>query len=180
MHNASMRINCKYGSAVTLAAILVLFGCSSSQIVSNLQLVVDGVSAALPAIASATGLPASTVASVETYLSQVNTAAESAATILASTATAQQKAAQIAAAFAGIVQPDLPPSAQAIAGLVQTIVQDISKFLISVGAPLPGAMSPASVPSNAKLSAADLSKLTTIHSKIAENGVKLARMKGSR
>lgn len=119
-------------TAIVLAALLILSACSTSQVIANLQIALDAVAAGLPILSGLTNVPPEVVAQVETYVGATNQALGQASTILAGTGTDAQKAAQIAAAFAGIAAPIVPPQYAAIANLVKTVAQDVAAFLASV------------------------------------------------
>jgi hypothetical protein len=120
--------------AFVLAALLILSACSPSQTIGNLQIALDAISAALPIVSGLTGIPQPLVTTVETYITATNQALGQSSTILAGSGTDAQKAAQIAAAFAGIAAPIVPGQFSAIASLVQTIAGDVASFLGSVPA----------------------------------------------
>jgi hypothetical protein len=119
---------------VSLAVLLILAlsNCGASTVINNLQLALDAVTAALPVIASITGVPPATVAQVTKYLDDVNTALGQASMILSATATDAEKAAKITQIFTAIVKPDVPAQYQPIVGLVGTIAQDVAQFLSSL------------------------------------------------
>jgi len=118
--------------AVLMATIMVLTGCSTAQVIANLQIALDAVTVALPILASVTGVPADTVTTVDAYVTATNTALGQASTILAGAGTDAEKAAQITAAFAAIAKPVVPSQYAAIAQLVETLASDVATFLASV------------------------------------------------
>jgi hypothetical protein len=118
--------------AFTLAFLLILSACSTSQTITNLQIALDAISAGLPILSGLTGVPPATVTQVETYLTATNQALGQASTILAGPGTDAQKAAQITAAFASIAQPVVPAQYAAIVALVATVAGDVANFLGSV------------------------------------------------
>lgn len=135
---------------------LGLAGCTSSEVITDLQLAVDAVSVALPLIAPAAGLPATLVAAIDTYLGATSQAISQASTILAGADTDAQKAVAIAAAFAGIaaplVCPDQAPGAPpckwaGLAAAIQAVAADVAKFLATepVAASLAKTASPSHV-----------------------------------
>jgi hypothetical protein len=132
-------IHTRKPAAVLLAALLVLSACSPSQTITNLQIALDAISAALPILAGITGVPLPLVTTVETYLTATNSALGQASTIEAGPGTDAEKAVQIAAAFAGIAKPLVPGEFSIIAGLVQTIAGGVESYLASI----PGASAPA-------------------------------------
>lgn len=171
-------------AALLLATLLILSGCSTSQVINNLQTALDAISAGLPILAGITGVPPATVTQVETYLTATNQALGQASTILAGSGTDAQKAAQIAAAFAGIAAPVIPSQYAAIASLIGTVAQDVAAFLASV----PGAAAPAAggVAHSSALASGQTTKWTqhdyTVLARCTSvansNALKLQQMKG--
>ena len=88
--------------AAVLIILTLLSACTSSQIVTNLEIALDAISAGLPILGTVSGVPADVVTSAETYLTAANSALGQASTILAGGGTAAEKSALIIAAFAGI------------------------------------------------------------------------------
>lgn len=163
-------------------------GCSTSTVVGNLQLAVDALSAALPLIAPA-GLPPALLAEIQAGLSDTGKAISAASGILANaTTTDAEKAAAIAAAFAGIVEQDqyivaaIPAQYRGIANAVTQIAEMVAQFLSSVpGKPVPAPtaisahVSVAPVKSTrTKFSHHDLTQLAGINAKAAAAVSKLA------
>jgi hypothetical protein len=161
--------------ALMLALCLILSGCTTSQVVNNLQVALDAITVALPILGSVVAVPAPLIALVENYATQANTALGEASTILAGAGTDAEKAALIAAAFAKLGVPDVPAQFAAIANLVSTIAGDIAQFLGS----LPGKLAVARgvTPHTTVFSAADLRKLGHAHGTANENAVKLAALR---
>jgi hypothetical protein len=122
----------KPSAALAAILILCLVACTTSQVITNLQIALDAVTAALPILASVTGVPAGTVMQVETYVTATNAALGEASTILAGSGTTAEKAAQIAAAFATIAAPVVPAQFDSLAALVATLAGDVAAFLASV------------------------------------------------
>lgn len=120
----------QFAAAVLVAVAAGAFlGCGTSQVIGNLELAVDAVSVALPLIGPAAGLPADLQAQIQQYLAATNTAIGQASVILSSPASDAAKAAEIAAAFAGVAVPAVPAKYQGIASAVQQVAVLVSKFL---------------------------------------------------
>jgi hypothetical protein len=118
---------------IALAALycISLVGCSESQVVLTLGLVVDASEAAVAALGST--IPAPVASMIQAYLTDVGTAVNKAAPILASTETPAQKAVDVANVFAGVVAPALPAGTpQAIVLAVQAVTAAVSRFLATL------------------------------------------------
>ena len=124
---------------VILALCLILSGCSTTAI-DILNLAVGALEVALPLIGPAAGIDPGTLAAVSGYLGGVSQAITEASSILAGTGTDAQKAAAIAAAFAGIAKPLVPPQYSALAAAVEQVAQYVAQFLTKAAA---GSASPA-------------------------------------
>lgn len=152
-----------------LAVILILVGCTSSQIVNTLEDVVTAAEVAVPVIGGASGVPASTISQIVTYLQAVSMATSQAATILSGAGSSAEKSAQIIAAFAGVASGLNLPAGTAgdvvavVSAVSQAVVRFLSNFPTSPAAPVPTIKISAAdqiTLSNLKLrSDADLSKL---------------------
>lgn len=119
--------------ATCIMLILVMMGCTRNQAISDLEIVLAGIEAALPVISVAANVNPSTQQVIATYLQAVSTATMEASAILDSPGTAAQKAAQITALFAGIAAPTLSPgTAQSVILAVQVVAQSVSKFLADI------------------------------------------------
>ena len=162
--------------AFAMALMLILLACTTSQVIANLQIALDAISAGLPILAGITGVPAGTVAAVETYITATNQALGQASTILAGSGTDAEKAAQIAAAFANIAKPIVPSQYAAIAALVATVAGDVAQFLASVPASAPVAVVASKTATPGKTtswSSHDKEMLAKCTSTANANGVKL-------
>ena len=160
--------------AFAMALLLVLASCTSSQVITNLQIALDAISAGLPILAGITGVPANTVTAVETYITATNSALGKASTILAGPGTDAEKAAQIAAAFANIALPVVPSQYAAIAALVATVAGDVAQFLASVPASTPAVAAKTATPAKTtSWSAHDKEMLAKCSSTANSNAVKL-------
>jgi len=171
-------------TAIVLAALLILSACSTSQVIANLQIALDAVAAGLPILSGITGVPPAVVSDVETYATATNQALGQASTILAGSGTDAQKAAQIAAAFAGITAPVVPAQYAAIANLVATVAKDVAAFLSSVpsgGSAPGGSAASANVTLGAghttKWSSHDYDVLAKCTSEANANAIKLQALK---
>jgi hypothetical protein len=160
-----------------MALILILSGCSTSQVLSNLQIALDAVSVALPILAGLTGVPAPVVAAVESYVQATNTALGQASTILAGAGTDAQKAAQIAAAFAAIAVPVVPAQYAVLVQLVATLAADVAQFLAGVPAAT-AAVAHASGATMTKWSTRDREVLAHCTAVANSNAIALAKIAG--
>lgn len=160
---------------------LILSGCSSSQVVTDLEVAVDAVSVALPVLGGVAGLPPAVATAVEGYLSAVNNCLAQASTILAEpNLTDAQKAAQITAACTTAAVPNVPAQYQALANAIANVAGDLAKFLAGLPtgtvALTPGA---SHAGKTTKFSGRDLERIS--HAKVvaATNAQRLASMHGS-
>jgi hypothetical protein len=166
-------------AALAAFLILILGGCSSSQIVTNLEIALDAIQAGLPILGGVSGVPAEVVSTAEDYLSAANAALGQASTILAGGGTDAEKTAQILAAFASIAQPAIPAQYGAIAQLVSLVAGDIFKFL----AGLPSSTASTAVAHDAatrttKWSDKDIAGLAHAQSVATSNKLALAKLRG--
>lgn len=166
----------KYAVSILLVLVLALAGCSSDQTINALDLTVDAVSAALPLLAPSAGIPAALTSQLQGYLGATSTAIASASDILAGPGTDGEKAAQIAASFAGIAAPSVPAQYQGIANAVQQVALMVAKFLADLPPASPAAavakpagsssfLAPAPKSKTTKFSAAQKKKLAEIKAK---------------
>lgn len=162
----------RLSGAIALILILAMLGCASTQVVGDLQVALDLVATALPILSAATGVPAATMTAVETYITAANAALGQASTILAGSGTDAVKAAQIAAAFAGIAAPVVPAQYAAIATLVQTLAGDVATFLVSLGVQ-PGATSAAAIKAPSGTTKFDMVKLAHCTAQANTNAIHL-------
>jgi hypothetical protein len=115
--------------AAVLALTLLTSACSQNEVVTDLELAVNAVEVALPLIGPSVGLPANVSSQIQTYLGLTSQAIGKASDILAGSGTDVQKAAAVAAAFAGIAVPAVPSQYQGIASAVQQVTALVTKFL---------------------------------------------------
>ncbi len=108
------------------ALAFLLVACSTSNLITSLQLVEDAVAVALPVL-SAAGVDPAVLALAETYLTAVETATAQASTELASTDTAAIKAAKIAGYFAAAVAPNIPNAE--ISAIIKAVAAAVQSFL---------------------------------------------------
>ena len=166
-------------AAIAALLILSLVGCTPSQVVSDLQIALDAITVALPVLGTLTGVPADVVTAVISYSAATNQALGQAATILDGPGTDAEKAAAIAAAFAGIATPLVPAQYTALATLVGTIAGDVAVFLASV--PALGTQmareAAAKSPHATKWSMDERIKLSRAHNVASDNAAKLAKIK---
>jgi len=117
-----------------IAAILIimLVACTSTQIVTDLEVALDAIQVGLPILGTVSGVPADVLTAAQTYVAAANSALGQASTILTGPGTDAEKTALIFAAFAGIAAPNIPAQYQAIAQLVSVVAADVAKFLASL------------------------------------------------
>lgn len=129
----------------TFLAMLLLLpvGCSSNDVINSLELAVNAVSVVVDLAGPSAGLPPDVTAQVKTYAAATATALEQSIDILDGPGTDAQKGAAIAAAFAGIAVPVVPPKYQGIASAVQQVSLLVSKFLAQAPATRAAAGPPA-------------------------------------
>ena len=157
--------------AVLLVAILILVGCTTDQVVADLQIGLQAITALFPLIAGAFGAPASVTNSVVAYAIAANSAFSQADTILLSNASTATKTAQIVALFAAVEAPVVPAQYSALASQVSTIAADVAKFLAALPAATPAAARAQPAPTT--LSAASRTKLIQAQTVAASNAEKL-------
>lgn len=167
----------KYALIPLLILALISSGCSSSQVVTDLEVAVDAVSVALPILAGAAGFPPSLVTQATVYLSAVNGCLSQASTILAGAGTDGAKSAQIAAACATSAAPAVPAQYQALANAISAVAGDLARFL--AGLPQPVAMArTAGAGHVTKFSARDTERLRHANALAIANATRLALMQG--
>lgn len=162
-------------TVITAMLILCLVGCSTAQVVTDLQIALDAITVALPVLGGLSGLPADVLAAVTTYLTATNQALGQASTILDGPGSVDEKFAAVGALFAGIAAPIVPPQYAALAQLVQTIATDVGRFLGAASGMKLGLVT-APAPRLTKLSIDDRLKLAHAHAVATDNAVKLAKM----
>lgn len=161
---------------VAIAAMLILLGCTTSTVITDLQVALDAVTVALPVLAGLTGVPADVSTAVTNYVAAANEALGQAATILDGPDTDAEKAAAVAAAFAGVAAPVVPSQYAVLASLVQTIAQDVAAFLASVPSTQARALQvrPGHV---TKWSLDERIRLAHAHSVANDNSIRLAKIR---
>lgn len=173
-----MNIRSKFTHALVMILILALAGCTTSTIVTDLQVALDAISAALPILGSLTGVPANVVTAATSYVSAANTALGQSSTILDGPGTDAEKAAAIAAAFAGIAVPVVPVQYAAIAQLIQTVAADVAAFLATVPAGSPAQMKLAAKSAHVtKWSIDDRLRLAHAHAVANDNEKRLEKLR---
>lgn len=167
-----------FAACVAIVLCIALAGCSTATVITDLQVALDAISVALPILGGLTGIPPSVSTAVTAYVTAANEALGQASTILSGPGTDAEKAAAIAAAFAGIAVPVVPAQYAALASLVQTIAQDVAAFLASV----PGTATPAAraafskSPHTTTWSFDERLQLDHAHSVASDNAIKLAKI----
>lgn len=162
-----------------LAVMLVfamLVACTASQIVADLQIGLQAITALFPLIAGAAGAPASVTDSVVAYASAANGAFSQADTILLGPGTNAAKTAQIVALFAGVEAPVVPAQYSALASQVALIATDVAKFIAALPAATPAAAR-AQPSATTQLSVGDEQKLVAAQKLAASNAAKLQTMR---
>jgi hypothetical protein len=161
--------------AVILIGLLSLSGCFTPTVITDLQIALDAISAALPVLTNLAGIPSATATAVLAYITATNQALGQASTILSGAGTDAEKAAEITAAFANIAVPVVPGQYAALVSLVATVAADVASFLASV----PGKTSAAaklSATHTTLWSAADRLRLQHCQSTANENALKLGKL----
>lgn len=121
---------------VGLLLVALLAGCGSGTVVTALELVTAASEAAVSTLEAAGQITPGTAIQIDSYLANVSAATQFAATELQSTDTTALKVSKIAAQFAGIAVPNLPPgTAQAIVTAIQAVANAVSKFLVQIQPP---------------------------------------------
>jgi len=169
-------LNCSRAPlASVLAALVILSSCTASEVIADLQLGLQAITAIIPIISGLVGAPASLTASVTAYATAANAAFAQADTILLSTASPAQKTAQIVALFAAVEAPAVPSQYAALASQVATIAADVARFIAALppAVPAAGRASSPTVP----LSTADKDKLIKAAGVASANATRLAALK---
>lgn len=166
--------NAKY-AVLPLVFILLVgqWACTQNQIVTSIQTVIMVGQAALPIIAGATGLPASTVQMIANYMGAVSAALQAGLNIASKGGTKAQVAAQIVSACAGIAQPVLPT------GTPSNVATAVANFANSVNDLLRQLQTPqaARSPQKLKITQKELDELTK---KNADWAAEIIKLKGKR
>src|ERR1039458_8317197 len=118
----------KTSIALLLTVLLFASGCTSSQIIADIQIGLDAITTLLP-ILGTLGVPAAIQSDVATYAAATNAAFGKAATILAGPGTDPEKAALIVASFAAIAKPLLPAQYPSLVTQFSLIARALAKFL---------------------------------------------------
>ena len=162
-----------------LAVMLVfamLVACTASQIVADLQIGLQAITALFPLIAGAADAPASVTDSVVAYATAANSAFGQADTILLGNGTNAAKTAQIVALFAGVEAPVVPTQYSALAAQVAAIATDVAKFIAALPAATPAAARAQPSSTTTQLSASDQQKLVAAQKVAASNAAVLKNM----
>lgn len=115
---------------LVLVLSLGMIACKTTTLISNLELVVNAATVAIPIIFAATKVDAVTQANVIAYLNAVDNAVIQSGTELQSTDIQAVKASKIVSYFAGAVMPNLPAGIpQAVAAAINAVAQEVAKFL---------------------------------------------------
>lgn len=163
--------------ALLMAAFLVLVACTASQIVADLQIGLQAITALFPLIAGAADAPASVTDSVVAYATAANSAFGQADTILLGNGTNAAKTAQIVALFAGVEAPVVPTQYSALASQVATIAADVAKFIAALPAATPAAARAQPATGTTQLSASDQQKLVAAQKLAASNAATLQTLR---
>jgi hypothetical protein len=161
-----------------LLVCLLLTGCTTPQITTTLQAVVDAVGIATPIILNAAGVPAATSTLVTAYLGAVDTAVAETGTELASSDSSAVKADKIVQYFtqAGLqLGPNLPAGTPTlVVQLVNEVAQAVQGFLTQFGTPQAKALVAKSTGAKVKIEV-DKKALAGILTKNASNMVLLKK-----
>ena len=161
---------------LVLVLTFVLVACTTSNLITSLQLVTDAVTVALPVLEAA-GVDPAALALAQTYLTSVSTATTQAVTELTSTDSAAVKAAKIASYFAAAVAPDIGnPQVSAVVRAVAAAVQSFLA-LLNPAPTVAAKLAAAPQAQSAKLSFGDRQKLGSIRKTAAKHLEQLAALK---
>ena len=157
-------------TAVLLLAVLLMVGCTSSQVISTLESVVSAAEVAIPVIGAATNTPPATINLIVTYLQGVSTASGKASVILSGTGTTAEKSALIVQAFAQVAAGmNLPAGTPTeIVTVINAVAQAVVNFL---------AQFPAGSPPAINITAPDYATLSNLKIRSDANVSKLKGMK---
>jgi hypothetical protein len=151
---------------IILPLIVSLVGCSSSQIIQSLRVVVEAATAAVQFVPNAPP-------EVKEYLGAVNNGLSCATGELASDDSTEVKATRIVGCFASATQPVIPPGTPAtIVAAVQAVSAALASFLSNykpVGMVSAHSSSKATVPIPDQLTASDRRALGTLNKQIKSN-----------
>ena len=164
-----------FAACVAILLCITLAACSTATVITDLQVALDAISVALPILGSLTGVPPDVSNAVASYVTAANSALGQASTILVGSGTDAEKAAQIAAAFAGIAAPVVPSQYAELAQLVATVAKDVAAFLASVPGG-PQLLTAAKAPHTTKWSSLELVRLANLRSVATDNAAKLAKL----
>lgn len=161
-----------------LSFLLLLFGCSTNQVITSLQAALDAIALGLPVLAAADPkIPAADVALALTYDTQANQALGQSASILAGPGTDAQKSVEVFALFAAIVKPDIPSQYSALVDIVATVAGDVAQFLATLPAASAATAKTARAARTTKLSSGDLAKLKHAEAVSLSNAATLGGMR---
>lgn len=153
--------------------LLLMIACTPSQVTTALRNAITAAQVAITLIGSQTHLKPEVVAAVKLYLGQANTALGTVTEILQKNESPAATAADITAALAAVVHPDLPAGTpQEVASVVQAVAVAIRDLL----AQFPSAHSRVAA-APVKLTRTDHAELKKAASVIDENREKLARIR---
>jgi len=162
----------KFSLGAITAPLLALVGCGATTVIAILQLAVDAAEAAIPIVANYLNISSATGAILLTYLQQVSTAVNGAATILANGGTVASQAAQLLALFANIAAPDLTGLPATIVAAIQLVAKYVAQFLAQIPQP-----ATAAAKKPYALKPADRAKLLGIEAKAMSNIAAIAKLR---
>jgi hypothetical protein len=151
-------------TVVVLSFLLV--ACSSSSLVTSLQLVTDAVTVAIPVLQAA-GVDPAALALAETYLTAVSTATQEAAVELATSDPPAVKAAKIAEDFANVIAPNIGNAK--VAEILKAVAAAVQEFLVLLNHGTAQLKAMPAATYSVKPSFADRRKLGSIRSQAQKN-----------
>ena len=166
----------KTSIALILTVLLFASGCTSSQIIADIQIGLDAITTLLP-ILGTLGVPAAIQSDVATYAAATNAAFGKAATILAGPGTDPEKAALIVGSFAGIAKPLVPAQYASLVTQVAAIAQDVENFLLTLPAAKPATLGTAKTAKTTAWSTSQQTALAKASYTALTNGITLDKMK---
>jgi len=146
--------------------LMILLGCTSNQVITSITLALDAAEIALPIVAASTGISPALITQLTNYLAAVGQAFATTTDILARGEPPAQQAADITAAFAGVILPALPAGLPvAVVTAIEKVATLVSQFLATLPKPAPALTKQAAAP---VLSAKDLATLKALHDRAAK------------
>ena len=129
----------KLFSGIAIALCLILVACTQTQVINDINIALDAASVALPIIATAAGVPAPMIAELTSWVQLALKGLAAVSDDLVAGGNAQVVASKITADLAGVVAsvPQLQGLPASVAGVVQTLANEVKSLMTTYGSPVP-------------------------------------------